>query len=400
MRISPLILTVLLASCGDNIAAQPDAAVVIPDATPEFMEGPHANVPQVSSSGGPVTVAPKVVPIFFTGDATVQSQLEMFLAALVGSSYWTATTGEYGVGALAIAPSIVTTDTPVTTDDALRTWLVANTDGTHADWPTPDANTIYTVFLPAGVVLDMGGGNLSCVAFGAYHSEAMGANGQPIIYALVPRCDSTLGTPVDTATVATSHELVEAATDPLPFTNSAFVELDPEHYVWSRTPGGELGDMCEYITAAPQRVVGDFLVQRTWSNASALAGHDPCVPVLATPYAGASPVLSDLTITTHNGMMMTKGETIALGESKTIDVNLFSDAPGPDWTVGAYDAQMLLGGTPSLTFQWNRQYGHNGTKLRLIITRTKAATGSRGNEFVIASNVNNVIVAMWWGLVN
>ncbi|MDB4955717.1 MAG: hypothetical protein JWO36_3286 [Myxococcales bacterium] len=395
-----LTVTFLLAvGCGDNSVATPDAPIV-PDAPTGFVEAPHANVPQVISGGGPVTTAPKVVPIFFTGDSDAQVQLEMFLGALVGSSYWTATTSEYGVGPLTIAPSIVSTDAPLTTDAALQTWLAAKTDGTHPGWPAPDVNTIYTVFLPAGVVLDQGGGNLSCKAFGAYHSEAPDAHGGQLTYALVPRCASTLGTVVDTATVATSHELVEAATDPLPFTNNAFVQLDDEHFVWGRTPGGELGDMCEYITAAPQRMVGNFLVQRTWSNASALAGHDPCVPVLATPYAGAAPAFDDITITTHSGTITTKGETIAVGESKTIEVTLFSDAEGPDWTVGATDAAALLGGSASLQFQWGRQYGHNGTKLQLIITRTKAATGMRGNEFVITSNVNNVMVAMWWGLVN
>ena len=158
--------------------------------------------------------------------------------------------------------------------------------------------------------------------------------------------------------------------------------------------------MCEYVQSAPQRIIGPYMVQRTWSNVSAAAGHDPCVPVLATPYVSAAPVLSDMMIAAHGGMLTTEGTTVALGSSQTIEVDLFTDAPTDAFTVEAFDAAQLSGtGVVDLEFQWDYQTGNNGSKFNMMITRTKAASGTRGNEFVIQASVNDVVVSMWWGLV-
>jgi hypothetical protein len=392
MRSTVLLVVSLGFGCGDNLAAEaPDAS--LPDAPPAFVEAPFGNAPQVISGGGPVLAAGKVQPIFFAGDGDVQPQVEQFLNQLGASSYWSATTAEYGVGPITNLPTIVSSDPVPATDQALQTWLAAQLDGTHAGWPAvPDPNTVYTVFIPAGVSFEG-----ACTSYGAYHDEDS-AQGVAFPYALIPRCMGSSSV-LDTLTVSLSHELVEAATDPLPFSAPAFVRLDPEHFVWGRTPGGELGDMCEYLQNVEQPLVGSFVVQRTWSNASAAAGHDPCVPVMATPYASAVPVLDeDLMVTSHGQPIMTKGITVPLNMSKTIAVQLFSDAPTAEWSVAAYDAAALLGGQGTLAFQWGKTTGKNGDKLQVIVTRTRTA-GNRGSEMVIVSKVDNKIVAMWWGYV-
>ena len=274
-------------------------------------------------------------------------------------------------------------------------------DGTHtaAGWPAaPDPGTIYAVFIPSGVAFDG-----ACTSYGGYHDEATSTAMAEFPYALIPRCMApTGGTAVDTLTAALSHELVEASTDPFPESAPAFVRLDAAHYVWSRTPGGELGDMCEYNQNADQPLVGTFTVQRTWSNQSAAAGHDPCVPALATPYVGAAPLFPEtIMVSSHNGqMIMTKGLTVPLDTSKTLEVDLFSDAPTTaDFTVVAYDAAELLGtGSATLAFQWDKTTGHNGDKLNVMVTRTKMAP-SRGSEIVIITEVDGVFVSMWWGYV-
>jgi hypothetical protein len=389
---------VLAAACGsDRAHALPDAAPEVdaaPDAGP-FVEAPHDTPPQVVPLGGPVTAAPKIVPIFFQNDSTMQMGIEQFLAALATSSYWTTTTSEYGVGAMTIEPTIVSTDTPPTSDDALKTWLAAQTDGTHAGWPTPDGNTIYAVFLPSGVSISTPFGS-SCSAFGGYHDETMSGTTK-LIYALLPRCSPSL----DSLTAVTSHELVEAATDPFPFTNGAYQETDPEHLVWSAIPGGELGDMCEYVAAAEQRLVGNYVVQRTWSNASAAAGHDPCVPVMSVPYRTAAPVLTEdvmIDLQDGTGMHPTKGVQVTTGSSKTIEVDLFSDADASDWTLAAIDASELGGSGGELSLQLDQTTGHNGDKLHLTITRVKDGAGG-GSEFVLSSRQNNHSVSLWWGYV-
>jgi hypothetical protein len=402
MRASAIsMFCVALFACGDNRAVPPDAAK--PDSPPPFAEATHAHVPVVMSGGGAVLSAPVVQPVFFsTDDPATQAQVEQFLGQLGPSSYWRATTSEYGVGAISNLPTIVTTDAPPTTQNDMATWLEGKLDGTHTaeGWPAaPDAQTIYTVFLPQGATYEG-----ACTQYLAYHDEA--GMTVPFSYALIPRCsyNTQFGSPeplIDTVTTGLSHELIEAVTDPLPFSAPAYTRIDPEHYVWGRTPGAELGDMCEYVETAEQRLVGGFAVQRTWSNDSAAAGHDPCVPAMATPYLAAAPVLDeDITITTHSNMIMTKGISVPLNTSKTIEVDLFSDAPtDTDFQVVAYDTAGLFGGSPSLSFQWvTGSTGHNGDKLQLMVTRTKMAT-NRGSELMLGVKDGGSITSMWWGYV-
>jgi len=380
-----------LAACGDNIHPQetPDAPTA-PDAPAGFVEATHPSVPQVMSGGGMVIATPKVQPIFFTGDSDAQATLEDLLHMMVGSTYWHAVGSEYGVGDLTVLPSFVSTDTPPTTDDDLQTWLGTN-------FGTPDPSTIYTVYLPSGVTLTEGN-STSCTSFAGYHSEA----DTGMVYALIPRCTSQVFSgPLDVVTYATSHELLEASTDPHPFSDPAYTEIDQDHMAWGRTPGAELGDMCEYVDAAFQPLVGNYLVQRTWSNASAAAGHDPCVPVLSGAYHGVAPNLPDLTITSHGGQqIMTKGLTANLNQPVQVEVDLFTDAPETQlYSVVAYDAAQYGGGNSSFQFNWEKYFGTNGDKLTLTITRTVAGTG-RANEIVMfGQNGQGQSVSEWWAYV-
>ena len=191
-----------------------------------FVEASHASQPIVMSQGGNVLAAPKVDPNFFAGDGTMQPQVETFLTQLAASPYWPAITAEYGVGALAITPSIVTADPPPTTDAALQTWIQSHAG---VDWPANDADTIYSVFLPAGITLTASFGT-SCAAFGGFHEETPDGT---IVYALLPRCDDA----IDDLTVLTSHELLEAASDPHPYTKPAFNIVDDEDVMWEVAPG-------------------------------------------------------------------------------------------------------------------------------------------------------------------
>jgi hypothetical protein len=399
MRIRQLaaVIALALAACGDeHHETAPDAFVPTPDAPPAFVEMPHGTAPQMVKVSGNVLTAPKIVPIFFASDATMQAQIEDFLHQLGGSTYWTTTTSEYGVGALATLPTIVTSDTPPTTDTALTSWLGGHFNGQNG-WPAaPDPQTIYAVFLPSGVVLHTSFGD-SCQAFGAFHDETKTTGNTPIVYALMPRCTGPFPD-LDALTGSTSHELIEAATDPLAESAPAYQDLDADHYIWAYTPGAEVGDMCEYVGTAMQRLVGNYLVQRTWSNAAAAAGHDPCVPALAAPYMGAAPMLQDSEqiASIHSGMVTTKGVQVPLGMSKTIDVVLFSDAPSADFSVHADDVAQFMGGSPELSFAWDQLSGHNGDTLHVTVTRSANGMGG-GSEFVIVVRNGQSTPALWWG---
>jgi hypothetical protein len=404
MKRSPLALALLVVSaCGSNNGGSgadggptPDASANHvdaqggqPDAFVPFTEATHPTPPIGMSAGGSVLATPKIVPVFFTGDSAAQTEIEAFLHALAASSYWPAIASEYGVGNLTIATSVVATEAPPTTDSALQSLLTAHAAG-GSGWPANDANTIFAVYLPAGVVLT-GPNGTSCTSFVGYHSEVSN-----IAYATLPRCSTTTFPDLQYVTIATSHELFESASDPHPTTAAAFNSVDADDQIWKISPGTELADMCETTLAAYQPLVGSYMVQRAWSNASAAAGHDPCVPTLATPYVAAAPVLSPVTVL---GFITTRGITVAAGSSQVVEVDLYSDAPTADWTVDAIDvASQINGGAAELSFAWDKTTGHNGDKLHLTVTRIKAGALLGASEFGIASKVNGADVGMSWSL--
>jgi len=385
-------LACTLAACGDS-NPPPDAP-----GTPT-----HPSAPQMGSNGGPVLAAPEIVPIFFTGDDDMQAQLEAFLRAIPGSDYWHAVGSEYGVGDPTVLPSIVSPEPPPTTDDELQALLEAHagpleTGPMHArgqlGWPAPDPNTVYVVFLPSGVTLTAGS-DVSCKTFGGYHSET---NQSRIVYALLPRCPTT-GVPINAISPALSHELIEAATDPHPGTAPGWAGVDSDDLIWDFAPGGEVGDMCEYVAAAFQPLIGTYVVQRSWSNASAAAGHDPCVPALAQPYVTAAPNFADVQLDYPGGSATTRGIQISNGSSATVDLDLFSDAPTADWTVGVDDVAVVVQMMPAeLSFTLDKTTGNDGDRIHLTIKRLKDGAGG-GSELVVVSKVNNVTVSLWWGLV-
>jgi hypothetical protein len=379
------------AACGDNLDQQPDAGTQ--SGSGGFVEAPHIAQPRLESLGGETLATPRIQPIFFTNDSAMQGQVESFLNQLSTSTYWTETTSEYGVGALTILPTIVETLPAPTSDAALQTYLATQLDGHHAGW-TYDPQTIYSVFLPTGVVLSTPFGT-SCKSFGAYHDEAIGTTGQSIVYALMPRCQGGL----DTLTASTSHEFIEAATDPHVQTAPAFGAADPNHAIWGIVPGAETGDWCEFVNAAYARLVGNFVVQRTWSNASAAAGHDPCVPALPMPFMGVSPRLEDPTFFPF-GPVWTHGITVAMGATQTVDVTLYTDAPvTTPFMVEAFDifsSQQM----PELQLSWDRQTGNNGDVLHLSITRNANDQFLGGNAVGFFVSLDGEIVSQWWGFVS
>ena len=73
----------------------------------------------------------------------------------------------------------------------------------------------------------------------------------------------------------------------------------------------------------------------------------------------------------------TRGVSVPLGESRTIDVELEADGPTDDWTITATS-------NGELAFAWDTQHGSAGDTLRLTITRL--ANGPwRGSEIALAA---------------
>jgi hypothetical protein len=191
---------------------------------------------------------------------------------------------------------------------ALLTVKVA--DGTL---PAPGPGTLYVLYLPAGTIVLLDG-NASCApsSFGSYHDDltVVGPDGGApvdVAYAVIPRCSSTEAA----TTIAASNELVEAATDPSPENAPAFQVTD---MVWAAF-GPEVADVCAAVDTRLTAIEGGFAVQRSWSAASATAGHDPCVPIPpGEAYFNVSPEQGTETV------------GLGVGESAAIVVYPFADA--------------------------------------------------------------------------
>ncbi len=393
-----------------------DEAGVVVDAGVAYPAA-HSALPQVKTAGGPVLANPKAVPVFFPGFA-FRTELVDFLPKMGKSAYWKAVGAEYGVGALTAATPIDITEAPnaVVTDAEIQAWLISRFDGTHPEFgTTPIAGAVYTLFYPATTTIYLGnapapapdggveggvpeGGTkgpraqASCKSFGGYHQDVKVA-GVDVAYAVIPQC-ATFGplTGVDVVTGTPSHELIEAATDPFPISKPAYTTVDDDHISWTFALGaGEVGDMCaQYDSSFYKDSEIGYVVQRSWSNAAAKAGQEPCVPVPASelPYFNASPQLPDYV---SLAIGTTKGVKVPVGMSKTIELDLFSSAAmsGPmTVSISSFGGGGGMSTKPPVTFALDKTTGVNGEKIKVTVT-SNAATVSRlgATTFVITSTV-------------
>jgi hypothetical protein len=391
-----------------QIAAYPNGAPVTAPADGGAADGgeggaasfpaPFGPAPQVGSGGGQPLTAPKAIAITFDGDA-MRPQLEQFVAGVGTTSWWNSVTAEYGVGALfAGTPVHLTEAAPATIVDAdIQKFLAGKLDGTHPEFGgAPDASTVYTIFYPEATTSitlgDAATGLKSCTDMGGYHNQLTLPNGTNVVYAVIPRCAQGFAgmTGIDAVTGTASHELVEAATDPLVVTAPAFSGTDDDGVgLELMLGGGEVGDMCSSNQGAFFKPDGfPFTVQRTWSNKAAAAGQDPCVPAMAGTYFNAAPQAADqITFTNAGQSSKFKGIQIPVGSSKTIPVVIYSDAPTDVITLGALDNAAVRGGAQQLTFAWDKTTGRNGDVVHLTITAV--AMGQYGiAPFLVTSTYN------------
>jgi hypothetical protein len=411
-----------------DAAPTPEAAA--PEAAPYPAFTPQ-DFPQVISGGGPVMTAPKIVPVLFADDDPMTTAAIADFVSKVGQTqYWKAITTEYGAGvATGEAPIMLTAaDNPPTTidDSAIQAWLVGKLNANDPAFGTPDVNTLYAIFYPAGVTVTLGGGGggdagvpdggggfggqASCTSFGGYHQNVQldaAHQNMNIAYAVMPRCAS-FGplTGLDVITGAASHEFAEAATDPFPVSMSvmpAYAQVDDMHIYWmSILGGGEIGDMCAQSAASFTKFaeLPKYTVQRCWSNKAEAAGQDPCVPPLpGEVYFNSVPILKDMVPYTIGGQTLTvKGVHIPATMSGTVELDLFSDAPttGP-WTVSAVDGATLRGRPAQLQFAFDKPSGQNGDKIQMTITVVNASTRKR-ESFVVLSKLNGR-TNLWAGVV-
>jgi hypothetical protein len=364
-----------------------------------FMTADHDPEPQVATFGGPVIASPKVQMIMWANDPFA-ADIDKFIAELKTTSTWHEQTAEYGVGDFTALPSIKITDAPPTMLDdnsgdptPFMQYLAGQLSGPSPAWGAADASTIYMFVLPEGT--DINSGGHCCSDFLGYHYEAkVGTTSVP--YGIACHCPMSMGdtlTPLQYVTTTVIHELVESATDPYFVSNAAYAQNDDDHLIWTYLTGGEVSDMCEYDTDSNITPAGaTYMIQRSWSNAAAKAGKQPCVPVPAgaPPYFNSMPALPDtVTLDWYGSAVQTKGVHIPVGQTKTIDLKLFSEAETGPWTVTAYDLNDYLGtGTKHLDLSLDKTTGKNGDVLKLTIKVLSKDANLGGEGFVISSTLN------------
>jgi hypothetical protein len=312
----------------------------------------------VAGNRDAVMTTPSIVVITYDDDPS-RADLEAFASTYGASAAWAPQTAEYGVGALvAGTPRHLAGNAPATITDAqVLALLHANLGGAAPAWGAPDENTLYSFFFPDGTILDDGFGSLCCTDYDGYHYDEM-IGGVDVAYAIQCTCPGFDGpgiTDLQQLTVVASHETVEAVTDPRPGTDYAFAEADADHAVWTYVNGGETADMCLYTDTAYLLGPSNFgyAIQRAWSNAAAIAGHDPCVSEATTPYYQTIPDQpAPLTVSVFGERVASHGVQIAMGATAPITLHVLADAEraGP-FTISLQDVNAdYFGGSPTLTF--------------------------------------------------
>jgi hypothetical protein len=364
--------------------------------------------------------APKVVTVTFANElGTNVTNYETLDDTLITSSWWDAVTQGYvgnrgpiqhgssgGHVKLTTNPALSYTDTasldggaPSTIKDFIKTEI------SNGTFPAPDENTLYAVYFPSNPHITLSSGTQkaqSCVAFGGYHSSTTveTANGPlQVPYAIMPTCPLLQLLGIQT-TVAASHEIIEATTDP--FVSDVQANgyyMDQSRDAWQAITAAEVGDVCALLQDFQGVVVspppnppasvyqfGSFAIQRSFSNASLLAGHDPCVPAPSGVYFNVAPNVEKLVLQT--------------GQSQVIQLTGFSEAATSDWNVKALDFGYLATLKTTLQLTLDKTTANNGTTLNLTVKVTGTVDPVNGAPFVIVSwSTNGQQVAFWPGIV-
>lgn len=237
--------------------------------------------------GGPVISNVKVYSVFWGANVNsdVKGKIGDFFAASTNSTYldWlkeyntniTAMDGRQGTnqsigrGTYAGAFTIQPKNASASLQDAD---VQAELDAQIAvgALPRPDDNTIYFIYFPAGINITIDG-STSCEAFCAYHEGFVSKSFGNVYYGIMPDiggfcqqgCGFSSGL-FNSMTEITSHELMEAITDPFPTPG------DKPAYpqAWNSTDGQEIGDVCVAMGTSLTTPSGSYALQQEWSNSA------------------------------------------------------------------------------------------------------------------------------------
>ncbi len=245
--------------------------------------------------GGPVISNAKIYAVFW-GDnvpAETKTKIGPFFASMVDSVYmdWlkeyatnlnavdgragtnqTIGRGTFG-GAITIKPAIQAKDL---LDADVQKELEAQIAAGKLPKQTDDS--LYMVYFPAGVSIAIEG-EKSCSSFCAYH-EGFKAAGGSIFYGVMPVCGGWgCGGGFDSMTAVSSHEAIEAITDPFPTPGSK--PAYPQ--AWNDSQGEEISDLCASESAKLTAHGVTSSVSGQWKNSIKGCFNGPWQSTVAGP---------------------------------------------------------------------------------------------------------------------
>ena len=368
-------------------------------------------VPALLNQGGPSLDSPEIITVIWEEDPNA-ALWESVGDDLGVSTYWRTVVGEYGVGAAHAGGHVElpSSQEPIRTDE-LPDFLASVLSDPSSGFPEPTAQSLYVFFAPEGKIVDSTGAG--CNGEFGYHATAM-LEGREVPFAVIFECPLPSGLDTQQITATASHEIAEVALDPFSVSNQAWIGIDDEHLAFDLLFAfqNENGDLCEFFPeqelAHPEPSLR-FSVQRQWSNASAAAGHNPCVPVPPEPYfnvsaLGLDAVTVDLTALvtdgfapeTRAGTTQTRALRVPVGGEGSVELGLFSDGPTDAWSLEAYemdpegprsdDDPFPRAPTPSVAVQLDKNTGKNGDRVTLT-ARALASTPLGGSLVVVTSTL-------------
>jgi hypothetical protein len=396
-------------------------AQVAPDVTSDVIDSattPYpafpVDVPTVKTMGGPLITSPNVVAIFDPTEPN-KAAVMTFLNSLKGSSFWTDVTSEYGIGPIvsvssadlptAMASSVSTTDLVniVASEIQLLDYADAGpvADNDAGDAGVPRTDTIFMIFTPPTTTIS----NEPCTTALGYHNSVHVDGNVHVPFGVVQgACVDTeiAPTQLEVEIQVVTHELVEAATDPFPFYDPAYYRVDDDHLAWAVEQNSieatELNDLCNEGVSISLGGTS-YKLANVWSNQAAQAGKFPCVPSSFgdVPLLSAAAVLPDEV--PFNSTLKTKGITLGVGKSATIDVHVSSSAPTTNpFTISAVDvASAFYKQPPQMTLVLDQTQVQNGDVVHLTITRTALSTATsvgKGAAFSIRPTSSDP--STWW----
>jgi hypothetical protein len=240
-----------------------------------------------------------------------QASIDGFTASLVNSGYFSSAS-QYGVGSASFTgsnqagilcpPPIIA---GVTDFFLISAWMECMSapspipfTGTISGIPTPDGNTVYAVYLPSGTtIFDIAS---TCGSFAAYHffggtlvwqfvfpSPLPLLVPQSFAYTVVPmdcaaqaQTNFSLSSELDGVSYLGSHELIEAATDPIILTG--WIDNSLAGFNADILKAGEAADICEVKGVPPAKLPNGPVIAAYWSNTAGT-----CVPDVTPPVTTA-----------------------------------------------------------------------------------------------------------------